>query len=173
MILHNGRLTFIDLDDNHTHVSHFPNPLLKIIEVDALKYPLELYMGEFQRYNVHNNNLKRLGRKTINFAFTYNKLNSYLDDIEREKNILFIDENNDMDKVLELQKEHGFTVVFLVDSEIETPEKIKMILNYYRDNNIDIYDLLYRPNISKYDFLENMKEGFIMNDKQLKRVYKK
>ena len=168
-----SKLMLIDLDDELTHVTYIPWPYYRDKAIGSLGIAIRYYLGETKRYCYGYDEVKKLERNTKVFFHTYHGINDYINEVEKEKDIIFIEKDDDISFIRELKDKHDFKLVRIEDKEKIEKDEMKSIIKNSKINNIRLYDFVFRDNIGKYNNLETMNEGYIIEDKQLKRVYKR
>lgn len=171
VILCKGNPQFVDLDDTRTHACFTPNPLFRYLSVNSLGETIQTFVSQFNHLGVPKNVYKELQREKGFSTGTYKKIEDYLDRKEQPKVIVFVDENSDLDSLREYV-DKGFIFIYVLNSREEV-EKGLDIINRFKQYGIPIYDFVIREGMDKYDNLEVIKEEYVMDQKELKKVNKK
>ena len=174
IIYSDDELYFIDLDDRRTHVSIYPSLFFRALSIDSLACTIVNFIEQGQRYVCESLKVNRkLERKDYFLYITYHQINKYLDAISKPKDILFIKEDDDMSTIKELQDKHDFKVIRVFNDICTTPEKELEVLLDYDDNYIKLYDFVHNQKMDDYKNIDTVNEEYVLENKILKRVYKR
>ena len=168
-----GEPQIIDIDDAKTHVCHVPNPLLTIYSNYSLGQTIASLLGEFERYPTSLKAELSVTRKKMFCSVTHAQIHSYINSIEKKKDILYIDKDTDVDRIKEVNSNYDFKLVYLMDSRGTSDEDFAVLVKDIKKKDLILYDFLYRKDIDNYDHIESINEAFTIKDKDLVRVYKK
>lgn len=163
----------IDLDDTRTHVSLIPNPFLHMYSANALAETIERFFQEDKHLIAFKSVTEKIEREKLFNAFTYKKIEDYIKRKETLKNFVFIDDLESLKKFREIILKNNFKIVYVLDL-ISIDEKDYLnILNTLKSYGLKLFDFTIRENINNYFNLENINEGFTIEDKELKKIYKR
>lgn len=170
MILSNGSVQIIDLDDNRTHVCVTPSIVFRSFSVNALGETIQTLLGQDNHLWVPRDVLKEIKREKSFFTTRYRKIDDYLDKKEKEFNLIFIDENTDISS-LKNYIASGIKIVFVLNNWEEAKKGLD-IINKLKQNGIELFDFTTREKLEKYHEIESVNEEYIIEGKQLKKVFK-
>ena len=146
-----GKVKIIDLDDPLTHYTMLPNFALSKLSMGRLNETIQDFYGELDTtlygcYTIH-----RLQRVRPGYSTSSRWIDDYLKEKEEVMDYLIIDRDTDIDLLKELLRNHRFRVVYALQ-EINHDETIRVLENL-RDNGIELFDFM----------LEEKPEDFFAN----------
>ena len=171
VLLVDGKIKIIDIDDIRTHISNGNNLMLQRSSNKSLSYTLEDFHDCGLRYNMSRRVKKRLEKPIIKNMYSYDSMFEYLDTFDDDKVILFINDNSDINEVKKLYDKYDIKIVYsLRNRKIKDRSLIKRI-DFYNDKDIPIYDFVLESKKDDYYKSDNITEEYVIEDKQLKKIY--
>ena len=163
MMINGKEIKIIDLDDVKTKVL---NPVYKDQSIEVLDKSIKNFFGDVDYNCLQIDEL--FDKKYCPVNKTYGDIENYIGEIIKRNNYIFIYENTDIDKYLNILRNPNYRVVYLYDNTYELDKKIK----HLNSKNIHIYYILpinyiedYLSSIS-YDELVNIKDKHIVKVKR-------
>ena len=150
IILSEGKVRLIDLDDVHTHVCHTPNPLGHSISINGLNETIQTFFKEYKRSYMPRKISKDLLRNSGKFALTYKSLEGYIKDKAKERNIIMINDDTDLQELKRIKRSNDF-VVYVVKKDQKEYPTIERLKEY----NIPLYDIVFEDRVDEYQEIEN------------------
>lgn len=145
MMLFGKKIQIIDLDDVKTPIL---NPIYKSKSIKVLDKAIKYFLGDVD-YNCQI--LSDLfDKEYYPLNKTYTEIEKYLAEIIKENNYIFIYQNTDINKYLELLRNPKYRIVYVYDKMLEVEENVKYLLS----QNIHIYYIL--PSSSLIDYLSSI-----------------
>ena len=174
IILSNGEIRIIDLDDKTTHVCLTPNPIYKFISINSLGWTIQTLLGENSHPYFSHQISQMTERSKLFSTYSYKKILDYIKSKEIENNIVFIDENFDLETLLLLIHKYNFKCVLVLESNNIDKNKILSIINYLNSLNIRLYDIAIIDSLDKYNEIENTNRILsLLNNGRDIEVYKR
>ena len=168
ILLEGDNPQLIDLDDIRTHAFIYPSPLFRSFSIRSLGDTIQDFLGQYEYYTPDRELLGLLTRQKSFYPFTYQRIIDYLDEKEKDKIIIFIDKNTDIERLKDYTSTYQYKIVYLLDLEEKTP----ILLDKLKEYNIPIYDILLSSTLNSYPDKEMIKEGYYYG-KDYKLVLKK
>lgn len=142
-----GDIKLIDLDDYFTLVCRIPYSFRKKDVVLALDETIKAYFGENCFYPFAKDVVKLLG-KDLTSNYTYQDVTHYIDDKKKKYNYVFINEEVDFYKNIELLRNNDYRTVYVYSGYDYNliGENIKNILNL----GINLYDVTSSIKLKSY-----------------------
>ena len=144
MLVYNGEVKIIDLDDPFTKVTFIKDVFMQRRSVLILDETIKVFLKENFNgvYSPGVNEL--LNKKHYHPNDTYDGIEKYLEEKSIKKSILFIDDNSDISN----SDFNNFDIVYTFDrfNEKEVIDKI----NYLKSRNIIVNNLITKKKIDEY-----------------------
>ena len=172
IILDGDNPQIIDLDDPRTKAYLFRNPLWEAFCINRIGESIQYYLGLRKHHKmpfIIRNNVKR--DKAFN-CIHYDKILEYINNIEKEKNFIFIDKETDINKLKELVFNNSFEIVYILNNEKSISEYIEIVKKLEKEE-LKLYDFINLDKIEDYPKIEMVNESYLLDNKELKKIYKK
>ena len=147
IMLVDGNVKFIDLDDTFTFFTTIPSPFRKREVIKNLDKTIKTYFNDINLYPFTEEIIEALScNRTINKS--YKEIAQYISDKSKRHNYLFIEKTTDIKKNMHLIQNNDFRTIYVYNgpnTEISEME-IKRLL----EENIDIYDIVSASMMRKY-----------------------
>lgn len=166
MILSNNEVKFIDLDDVENHTFFVPDLLFKYESINGIGETIQTFLNMYDHFFIPINISKELLREKSFYSSNYNKIDNYITNIEKEKNIIFINDETDISKLKELINNNNFNVVYVIEKKQDSNYYLQ-IINKLKEENIQLFDFLNIDNINNYSSIENVNESYLLSKKEL------
>lgn len=164
IMLVDGNVKFIDLDDTFTFFSKFPSPFRTKEVVKSLDKTIKTYFNDINTYPFTKKIIKKLScNRQPNI--TYQELSQYIDDKSQKHNYLFIDSSVDTPTNMRLLKDSNYRTIYVYsgsDNEL-SEQNIKRLL----EKTIDLYDVVSASMMRKYIRSINYNECIGLNDNKV------
>ena len=148
-----GELHIIDLDDVRTHPSLFPNPVYHALTVSGLNECMWDIFDLYDYCSVPRSVRKEIYRPHWHVTAKYNTVDSFIEDIEKPRTFVFIDDKTDLDFISTIADVPNFHYVYVLDYDgYETPDEAYFLsrLQKCKEKNIPIFDFVKRKDLDKY-----------------------
>lgn len=170
----NGKVQLIDLDDVKTHVCITPNIIFNSLSINILGETIQTFLKEYKHLPLPKEVKKKLEKENFFYTTKYNKIEEYLKRKEKKKNVIFIYEDTDYEKLKRYISQKNYKIVYVLkDEEKDDKNHLLNIINRLKENNIIIYDFTTFGKKNDYKEIENINEEFEFDNKGLKKVLKK
>ena len=172
IICSNDKPQIIDLDDTRTHAFIMPCHLLEAFCVNSMGEIIQFFLGMTKHHGIPfsvRNDVKR--EKAFN-CISYNRILRYISSLEKEKNIIFINDETNLDILKELIANNPFEIVYIINGE-KRKKDYKGIVNNLKVNNIKLYDFVSQNKMDEYSKIEMVNESYLLDQKELKKVPQK
>ena len=164
ILLVNGEPELIDLDDVRTHAFIYPSPLFYTFSKNATARTVRAII-EKGHHPLTDNAYDQIERTKHKKATSYNSIEEYLREKEKEKTIIYIDKNTDIDTLKDNTSSYRERLVYVLDNDEKyTEDKILERLKVYQ---IPLYDFVEIDKQNKYREIESIKEEFEYRGKSL------
>ncbi len=164
ILLVNGEPKLIDLDDVRTHAFIYPSPLFYTFSKNATARTVRAII-EKGHHALTDNAYDQIERTKHKKATSYNSIEEYLREKEKEKTIIYIDKNTDIDTLKDNTSSYRERLVYVLDNDEKyTEDKILERLKVYQ---IPLYDFVELDKQNKYREIESIKEEFEYRGKSL------
>ncbi len=173
IILSNNEIKLLDLDDKRTHASITPNIILKTISINVLGETIQSFFNINNHHPVSLKVKKNLERNKHFYSINYSKIEKYINDMEKEKNIIFINDESNVEKINELINNNDLKVVYVLNNKYTEENELLKIINELKINNIKLFDFTTKEKIEDYSSIESVKESYLLSNKELKKVHLK
>ena len=170
MVLSNNEVKLIDLDDKKTHASLTPNPIIRAYSINALGETIQTLFNMYNHHPIPLKVAKEITRDKSFYSFRYNKIEEYINNMKKEKNIIFINEESDIQKLKELINNNDFKIVYLINDKYLEEKPYFELINKFKLNNIELFDFTTIKKIEDYSSIENLNESYLLSNKELKKV---
>lgn len=170
IVLCNDEIKLIDLDDKRTQVSLTPNPIIRSYSINALGETIQTLLKMYNHHPIPLKVAKKITRNKSFYSFRYNKIEEYLNNMKKEKNIIFINKESDIQKLKELINNNDFKIVYIINDKCLEEEPYLELINKFKLNNIELYDFITTKKIEDYSSIENINESYLLSSKELKKV---
>lgn len=162
IMLYGKKIQIIDLDDVKTKVI---NPIYKKKSIEILDDAIKYFLGDLE-YN--HQNLNSLISKSLNEKnHSYLDIENYLSEIIKPHKYIFIDENVDLEKYLQLLRNSSYRIIYIYDNMCNYQILMKFLLL-----NISIYYALPKQYISDYLSSIAYDELLTVKEQQIVKVKK-
>ena len=172
ILLEDGNIQIIDLDDIHTHVCCGPNPFYKAYSLQSLNETIQTLLFEFGRIHVPKSVSKELEREGREMRFSYNSLEAYIQGKEEKKDVLYIDSHTDIDALKELLKKHPYKLVYVIPEDLEENQYMNIILEL-KKHHISLYDITYDKRVKDYPTIDSVRDSHYLKGKELVKEFVK
>ncbi len=164
ILLVNGEPKLIDLDDVRTHAFIYPSPLFYTFSKNATARTVRAII-EKGHHALTDNAYDQIERTKHKKATSYNSIEEYLREKEKEKTIIYIDKNTDIDRLKDNTSSYRESLVYVLDNDEKyTEDKILERLKVYQ---IPLYDFVEIDKQNKYREIESINEEFEYKGKSL------
>ena len=143
-----GKVKIIDLDDPLTHFTILPNLALSKLSMGRLNETIQDFYDEFDLSLYGCYTMARLERVRPQYSSSKDWLEKYLEEKEEVKDYLIIDKETDIEVLKELLRNHRFRVLYSLE-EVNSDETVR-ILEKFREQEIEIYDFLLENKQDRY-----------------------
>ena len=171
ILYEDGNVRIIDLDDKRTHVSSTYNPFYRAVSVNALNETILTFMKEYLRHPVPKSVDKALLREDGRYTTQYKGIEDYLNQKEREKDIVLLDSSSCIETLSHFPSDSSF--VYVLDDAYLREEEYMRIIQFYKYLGIPIYDFVRKARVDSYPDIENVRKMVHVQDKNVVKVYKK
>lgn len=145
----NGKIKLIDLDDHLTYACSLYHPLLQAYSTGSLNETIRRFFHDKNHfYNQGINSL--LEYEAAKYSQSLDWLDDFLKAKERIKDYLLIDIDSDINIIRELLSNHPYRVLFIMRNYIWDYDQIAYDIESLRNNNIPVYDILNNDSIDTY-----------------------
>lgn len=173
IMLQDGDIKIIDLDDEHTHAFLYPSPICYYFSMKSLCAATVDFLGRVGHYYLEDDIHYLLNRDKDYVSLTYKGIERHIDKrVNTERTIIFIDDDTDLDRLKDNSSSYTCDLVYIVPPKTRQealPEIIKKLKVY----NLPLYDFIELDKIPKYREVENIREAHIYRDNGYSLVYKK
>lgn len=145
MILTQNEVRFLDLDDYHTKVDLFINPVHKNSCIKGLDETIKTYFHEYKTFPTPKELSEKIQRKRILLSDDYEGIEKYIDKKKTRHNYILFNAETDIYNYIELLRKNNFRKIYIYDHE-NLEEKIDYLLNL----GVNIYDVVSNSEIKKY-----------------------
>ena len=170
ILIENNDPKLIDLDDPRTHAFIYPSPLFRKCSIRAMGDTIEDMLGQYNHLYLDKETYKYITREKVFYPYTYKRIEDYINSKEKEKIIIFIDKDTDIDKLKDNTSIYNFNLVYLVE---DNEKDYKRIIDNLKVYNIPLYDIHLKTKIDEYKDMDMIKYEYYFKDKEFKLVYKK
>ena len=140
IMVSNGEVKIIDLDDHFTYACILPHILLQRISTGELNATIRSFFSDSDHF--HNPELSSLLEyEAGKYSERLDWLKGYLEARESIEDYLLIDINSDISRIKELLSNHTYRVLFVINYICNDAQIISDVASL-RNNNIPIYDVL-------------------------------
>ena len=146
-MLVDGQVKLIDLDDYFTLVTKIPFGFRKKDVVMSLDEIIKIYFNENIFYPFSSKFVESLG-KSIKPNGSYESINHYIDEKKKKVNYIFIDDDIDFNKNMELLRSHNYRVIYVYSGSRYSQIEKKMKSAF--DLGISLYDVTSSFNMRPY-----------------------
>lgn len=158
MIVCNGELKLIDLDDSLTKVTSISNPFYNKRSIGILDETIKAFFRE-DDYRVLNDEVRKNIVRQYSYNYTYSSIESYL--YSKAVNHTYVLVSEDTDPDIEILKEPQNRVILVVKRDIHNYyDHIINALMKFKSHNVSIYEVIDDKHISNY-FNDNYHEDLI------------
>jgi serine/threonine protein kinase len=172
VLLTNGEVKIVDLDDSRTHPFILPGLLFKTISINALGNTIQSFLKEREHLYFPKEITDNLGRERIKCFYNYKRIEEYLSRKGKEKSIIYIDDNTDLSNISYFNLDN-FVFVYVIDEQQLNIYKASMKIEQLKDKGIKLFDFVKKEEQNNYRDIENIDEEYEFKNKELKRIYKK
>lgn len=173
ILLSDGKIQLIDLDDKRTHVFFTPCVLIRSLSINALGETIQTFLKDFDRYPLKNKVTKELDRPKCFYSNKYYKIEKYLDEREKTRNFLFVDDDTEIDDIKEFVTMYGYNIVYLLNCRLSNTDEYLKIIQSYREKGLKIYDFCLKDRLDKYFEIENTNEAYGYSSNELRKIKSK
>ena len=180
VMVSNGEVKIIDLDDVRTHAFIYPSLLFRLFTIRSLSYSIKEFFKEYNRCPISRKALKLLGRRKPNFPISFKTIDKYLQDRSETHSYIFIDKNTVIENIIDLILLKDLRVVYVaqnweeVNSGIIGNKKFDNalpIIEFFKEKGIQLYDIVLAEDIDKYPTFEKIDEAFREENKSLRKIF--
>ena len=145
VMLHNGKVKIIDLDDPCTKICSVKNPYWLHQSVVGVDGTIKALLNEYNRCTTNIDVLNSTTRERIGDLNSFDDIENYIDFKSIPSKVLFVSGNSNItsDSVVEGSK------VILVFDKFDYNEVMEKI-NSFRNRGIEIYDVVLRAKVEDY-----------------------
>ena len=171
MMLVDGEVKILDLDDLVTKYSLLPNPYRKRETIRGLDETIKTFFGEYHRCHFYDfNDKKELSRPRYRLSSNYEGINEYLKEKEKKINFLIVDYKLlDDDTIPLLLNLEGYRIIVTYSSQNYFNVKAKDILSNIIVHNGSIFDFVQYDKLDSYFTNYNVEELVEYNGQFVKR----
>ena len=156
IMLVNGEVKIIDLDDYYSRVTRFVNPYYYFRSISALDDSIKSFFREYERASYNQAIMQRIERQTPKCNLTYGGISKYIDFKSEKHRLLFIDENFRLNDEMLI---NGSRVIIVYD-------------RLYTRKMLEVIDKLNQRGISVYDIIDvGLMDEYINNNSHSDCVY--
>lgn len=172
VMLVDGEVRLIDLDDLFNHACFFRNPFYRVYGISELGAAVQMFFKEDIRYPISRRVERALKRDNYFTAFNYQRIDKYIESKEKEKGILYIDENADPEYVRRLCLEQNLEIVVVLNEVKRLNFNLLRIINRFKEKGVEIYDFILKDKIDEYRSIENISQELLNANGDIKRLSK-
>ena len=143
-----GKVKIIDLDDPLTHFTMFPNIALSTLSMGRLNETIRDFYDEFDTTLYGCYTLDRLQRVRPGYSYNSRWIDKYLQEKEKIMDYLIIDRDTDIDLLKELLRNHRFRVLYALQ-DINHDETVRVV-EYFKDNDVELFDFVLEEKEDNY-----------------------
>ena len=163
MILVGDDVKFLDLDDYHTKVDLFLNPVHKNSCLKGLDETIKTYFYESKTFPLPREIQEKMLRKLEPLNSEYEDIEHYIRKKSERHNYIFIDDMVDLNYNLELLRNNTYRKIYIYKHEnIEETVKILLSLGIPLYDLVSVYDLKKYKNSFLYDECLGIKEDRVL-----------
>lgn len=148
MVLQNGQVKIIDLDDSLTKIHWIPNHICKNKSIRILDETIKTYFDEYRHYNVSSEITDKIERKLPQPNKKYEDINAYINEKSIPFNYIFVSDDTDINIVKTLLKTKLYRIIYVYYKN--DTKRILSEINKYLSNGIFIYDIISAIEINEY-----------------------
>ena len=150
LMIENGNVRIIDLDDRFTHVRRIPSFIYKKGSSSALNDTIRTYFDEYH-YTPFGEAVKsRIQREHWPYANNFDEIKSILKEKSIKHNYLVMDESSSLAEVCDYLSRDRYRVLFLFKTRIYDDDYFLNVIFQLKELGIDIYDFLSPYDLSKF-----------------------
>ena len=172
IMLSNNEIKIIDLDDIKTHPSIIRNPILERKSIISLGSTIQRFLNISGHFPINYEIAQKLKREKREYLTNYNKIEKYIENLQKEKNIIFIDNETDIEKLKELINHFGFETVYVVEDNLDKNSYLE-IIEKLKAENIELFDFVKKDKIDNYPESEIVNESYLLSKKELIKIKEK
>ena len=175
IMIANGVVQFIDLDDVRTHVCHVPNLLYRAMTINSLGESIQDFMLERRHLFSPGGAFNDLEREQNFLSLTYGRIEEYLNKKSEELCVVYFNPCN-IEGFIELLSnlKKKYKLVMMIEEEQLHDENLVRIVDYLKANGIGLYDIILHKNQEEYPKIENIGSAYeISSQEGLRKVYTK
>ena len=171
LMLVDGEVKILDLDDIVTKYSLLPNLYRKRKTIKGLDETIKTFFGEYDRCHFHDfNDGEELSRPRYRLSSNYEGINEYLKEKDKKINFLIVDYKLlDDDTIPLLLNLEGYKIIVTYSSQNYFNVKAKDILSNIIVHNGSIFDFVQYDKLDSY-FTNYNVEGLVEYNGQLVKV---
>ena len=170
IILVRDHIELIDLDDVRTHALIYPSPLFSSISRKALAITIYKLM-EREHYPVKHEVFKRLSKIKPQQPYTYENIEGYIDAKEKDRTVIFIDRNTDIERLKDNTSTYRESLVYVLDKDEQYHEE--RIINRLRIYQIPLYDFTIQEQRDRYIDIEPVREAYTYQGNEMRLIYRR
>ena len=144
----NGKIKILDLDDPLTHYTMLPNIAFSKISMGRLNETIQEFYDELDLSLYGCYTMARLQRKRPGYSNRGDWLEEYLKYKENITDYLLIDENTDIELLKELLRNYRFRILYSLKEK--NPEETVRLLEDFREKNIELFDFILEDDMDSY-----------------------
>lgn len=149
VILQDGNIKLIDLDDPLTHVLSLPNPIFRFTSRISLNENICKLFNAFNWPYTRDVKLK-LQRERISDTSKKEFPETFFEERERITSYLVIDINSNIDLIKKYISSRDCRIIFLINRKEMTEEDIMDLIDIYNQQGIEIFDMVDYSEIDNY-----------------------
>lgn len=172
MVLSDNKVKFIDLDDVKNHPFFVPDLLFRTSCINGLGETVQTFFKIHKHLPIPISVSKDITREKWFYSPSYKRIDKYMDYMEEEKNIIFINSETDISKLKELLSRHPLKIVYVVEKKNDEKEYLQ-IINKLKEENIQLFDFTIYDKMKNYSDIENVKESYLLSNKELLKIPQK
>lgn len=144
ILLQDGEVRIVDLDDVLTHVCIVPNIHYQRECVYGLNDTIRTLFGEFRYPPYGKEVLEQLTRSRGSTTYQYQDIDDYLRVKGQEMDFLLVDEESDLSVVRDLLDHYPFHVVYRYFKRLYNQDEYYLhIIEQFKNAGIPIFDMIY------------------------------
>ena len=148
IIVVDGKVKIIDLDDPLTHYTILPNLALSKLSMGRLNETIRDFYDEFDTTLYGCYTLDRLQRVRPGYSNNSRWIDNYLQEKEKIMDYLIVDRDTDIDLLKELLRNHRFRVLYSLQ-DINYDETVRVV-EYFKDNDVELFDFILEEKEDNY-----------------------
>lgn len=164
IIVQDGNIRIIDLDDYHTKVGFCPSSAHLKKAITSLDWTIKKYLHDYRNFILDEKIESHLQRKIPDVCKTYQGVEDYLYSKSIKHNYIFIDDTSRIENKLRLLRDPKYRIIYVCKHE-----DIYEAIDKLETKNITLYDLVPSYELETYEkHLSSNKCLGIKQDKMLK-----